>query len=108
MRHSINHLPKPKYLGANVKVELDLCNYATKADLKNGTRVDKLYFTKKTDLAKLDKLDKFVDKLDIHKFKNVRTYLSNLESKVDELDVDTLVPVPIDLSKLSDVVKQSC
>ena len=42
MRHSINHLPKPKYLGANVKVELDLCNYATKADLKNGTRVDKI------------------------------------------------------------------
>ena len=31
---------------------------------------------------------------------------SNLESKVDELDVDKLVPVPVDLSQLSDVVKQ--
>ena len=30
--------------------------------------------------------------------------LSNLESKVDKLDVDKLVPVPVDLSKLSDVV----
>ena len=31
---------------------------------------------------------------------------SNLESKVDELDVDKLVPVPVDLSQLSDVVKK--
>ena len=29
------NFPKPKSLGANVKVELDLSNYATKADLKN-------------------------------------------------------------------------
>ena len=28
-----------------------------------------------------------------------------MESKVDNLDVDKLVPVPVDLSKLSDVVK---
>ena len=27
------------------------------------------------------------------------------KSKVDKLDVDKLVPVPVDLSKLSDVVK---
>ena len=33
------------------------------------------------------------------------TNLSNLKSKVDELDVDKLVPVPVDLSKLCDVVK---
>ena len=31
--------------------------------------------------------------------------LSNLKIKVDKLDVDKLVPVPVDLSKLSDVVK---
>ena len=31
--------PKPKSLEANVKLELDLCNYATKADLKNATEV---------------------------------------------------------------------
>ena len=37
--------------------------------------------------------------------KNVPTNLSNLKSKVDKLDVDKLVPVPVDLSKLSDVVK---
>ena len=32
--------PKPKYLGASVKFELDLPNYATKADLKNAAGVD--------------------------------------------------------------------
>ena len=37
--------------------------------------------------------------------KNVPTNLSNLKSKVDKLDVDKLVPVPVDLSKLSNVVK---
>ena len=37
--------------------------------------------------------------------KNVATNLSNLKSKVDKLDADELVPVPVDLSKLSDVVK---
>ena len=37
--------------------------------------------------------------------KNGPTNLSNLKSKVDKLDVDKLVPVPVDLSKLSDVVK---
>ena len=37
--------------------------------------------------------------------KNVPTNLSNLKSKVDKLDVDKLVPVPVDLNKLSDVVK---
>ena len=30
--------------------------------------------------------------------------LNNLKSKVDKPDVDKLVPVPVDLSKLSDVV----
>ena len=34
------YFSKPKSLGANVKVELDLSNYATKADLKNDTGVD--------------------------------------------------------------------
>ena len=36
---------------------------------------------------------------------NVRTNLRNLKSKGDKLDVTKLVPVPVDLSKLSDVVK---
>ena len=42
----------------------------------------------------------FIDKL-----KNVPTNLSNLKSKVDKLDVNKLVPFPVDLSKQSNVVK---
>ena len=37
--------------------------------------------------------------------KNVPTYLSNLKIKVDKLDVDKQLPVPVDLCKLNDVVK---
>ena len=37
--------------------------------------------------------------------KNVPSNLSNLKSKVNKLDVNKLVPVSVDLSKLSDVVK---
>ena len=60
--------------------ELDLSNYAPKANFKNVTGADISEFVKKTDLA-------------------------NLNSYVDELDVGKLVPVSVDLSKLSDVVK---
>ena len=38
-----------KSLGRRVKVELDLSNYATKADLKNATGVDSSKFAKKVD-----------------------------------------------------------
>ena len=41
------YFPKLNSLGANVKVELDLSNYATKADLKNATDVDIQDFAKK-------------------------------------------------------------
>ena len=41
------YFPKPKSLGENLKVELDLSNYATKADLKNATGVDTSDFAKK-------------------------------------------------------------
>ena len=41
------YFPKPKSLGANVKVELDLSKYTTKADLKNVTGVDTSDFAKK-------------------------------------------------------------
>ena len=40
------YFPKPNFLGANVKVELSLSNYATTADLKNATDVDSLDFAK--------------------------------------------------------------
>ena len=88
------YFPKPKSFGAKVKVELDLSNYATKADLKNAT-FDTSSFAKKTNLANL-KPD--VDKLDIDKLKKVPTKLNNLKSKVDKLDVDKLVPVSVDLN----------
>ena len=96
------YFPEQKSLGGRVKVELDLSNYATKSDLKNGTGVDTSSFAKKTDLVNLES---DVDKLDIDKLKNVPTNLNNLKSKVDKLHVDKLVPVPADLSKISDVVK---
>ena len=37
--------------------------------------------------------------------KNVPTNLNSFKSKVDQLDVDKLPPAPVDLSKLSDLVK---
>ena len=45
--------------------------------------------------------------LDVDKLKNVPRNLSNLKSKVDKLDVNKLVPVSVDLSKLSNVVKNN-
>ena len=57
-----------------------MSNYATKTDLKNVTHVDTSSFALKTNLA-------------------------NLKTEVDKLDIEKLVPVPTDLSKLSNVVK---
>ena len=51
----------------------------------------------KVDLANL--------KSDEGKLKNVSKNQNNLKSKADELDVDNLVSVPVNLSKISDVVK---
>ena len=64
----------------NINVKVDLSNYATKTDLKNVTHVDALSFPLKANLA-------------------------SLKTKVDKLDINKLAPVPIDLSKLSDVFK---
>ena len=66
--------------GRNINVKVDLSNYATKTDLKNVTHVDTSSFALKTNLP-------------------------NLKTEVDQLDIDKLVPVPVDLNKLSDVVK---
>ena len=41
------YFPEPKSSGRRMKVELDLSNYATKADLKNATGVDTSNFAKK-------------------------------------------------------------
>ena len=97
------YFPKPKSLGENVKVELDLSSYVTKADLKNGAGVDTLYFGYETDFANL-KSD--ADKIDIDKVKNIPCNSRNLKRKVEKIDVYKLVLVPVDLNKLSDVVKK--
>ena len=85
-----------------MKAELDLSNYAAKADLKNAIGVDTSKFAKKIDIASL-KPD--VDKLDIDKLKTLPTNLSNSKTKVDKLDVDKLIPVLVDLIKLNYLVK---
>ena len=64
----------------NIKVELDLHNYATKDDVKNVTHVDVSSYATKTNLAAL-------------------------KSEVDKIDVDKLKTVPTDLAKLRNVVK---
>ena len=96
------YCPEPKSLGGRVKIELDLSNCATKADLKNATGVDTSKFATNVDLANLKSN---VDKLDIDKLKSVPTNLSNSKSKVGKLLnklvklVNKLVPVPVDLGK---------
>ena len=67
------YFPEQKSLGGRVKVELDMSNYATQADLKNATGVDTSKLAKKVDLAHLksnvDKLD--IDKLELERFELV-------------------------------------
>ena len=96
------YFPEPKSSGGRVKIELDLSNYATKADLKTATGADTSKFTKKVDFVDL-KSD--ANKLDSDKLKNVPTNLSNLKSKVDKLDVEKLAPVPVYLSNSNVAVK---
>ena len=60
--------PKLKSFAANLKVELDLSNYATKTDLNNAAGADTSDFLKYTDLARA-KSD--VDKLHTDKLKKV-------------------------------------
>ena len=59
-----------KSFGRNIKVKVDLSNYATKADIKNISYVDTSSFALKTNL-------------------------SNLKTELDKLDIDKLVPVPV-------------
>ena len=60
--HMSEYFPELKSSGGRVKVEFDLSNYKTKADLKNVTGVDTSKFAKNDDLANLkchvDKLDR--------------------------------------------------
>ena len=68
---------------------------------KKKTGVDTSRYTKQVDLASLKSN---VDKVSTDKFKNVSITLNNLQSKFDKLNVDKLVPVPNNLSRLTDVV----
>ena len=75
------YFPKPyEPFGGDINVKVDLSNYATKTDIKNILHVDTSSVASKSNLA-------------------------SLKTEVDKLDIDKLVLVPVDLSKLSDVVK---
>ena len=100
----IKYFPEPKSSIGRVKVELDLSNYAKKADLKNATGVDTSKFARKVDLASLKSE---IDIWHIDKLEKVPTASSSLKNEADKLDVDNLKPVPIDLNKWSDVVKNN-
>ena len=64
-----------KSSSSNVKVELDLTNYATKTNLKNITHVDVSSFASKTNIAAL-KTE--VDKIDVNKLKTAPVNLAKL------------------------------
>ena len=68
------YFPKPSSHEENIKVKIDLTNYATKADIKNITNLDTSNFALKTNL-------------------------SILKTEVDKLDIDKLVLIPAYLSK---------
>ena len=74
------YYPPYKSSSNNIKVELDLANYATKTDLKNITHVDVSSFVSKTNLAAL-------------------------KTEVDKIDADKLKTTPADLAKLTNAVE---
>ena len=74
------YYPPYKSSSNNIKVELDLANYATKTELKNVTHVDVSSFASKTNLAVL-KAE--VVKIDADKLKTIPTDLAKLTSAVE-------------------------
>ena len=74
------YYPPYKSSSNNIKVELDLANYATKTDLENITHVDVSSFASKTNLAAL-KTE--VDKIDADKLKTTLTDLAKLTNAVE-------------------------
>ena len=73
------YFPPCRSFKESVSVRIDLSYYATKSDLKNVTHVNVSSFALKSNLA-------------------------SLKTEVDRIDVDKLKTVPVDLSKLSNVV----
>ena len=78
--YKMSYYPPYKSSSNNIKVKLDLTNYATKTDLKNITHVDVSRFASKTNLAAL-------------------------KTEVDKIDVDKLKITPVDLAKLTNAVE---
>ena len=79
------YFPKPKYLEANVKVELDLSNCAKKADLKIVTGVDTSDFAKMTDAKSVFLAKSDVYKLDIDKLiTQNNTKINEIEKKITD------------------------
>ena len=76
----MSYYPPYKSSSNNVKVELDLSNYATKNDLKNITHVDVSSFASKTNLAAL-KTE--IDKIDTAKLKTTPTDLAKLTNAIE-------------------------
>ena len=74
-----SHYFPPYETTSNIKVQLDLANYATKDGVKNITHVDVSSYATKTNLAAL-------------------------KTEVDKLDTDKLKTVPADLAKLTNAV----
>ena len=74
------YFPKPSNHKENIKVEIDLSNYATKKDINDFTHIDTSNFALKTNLA-------------------------SLKTEVDKLHIGKLATVAVDLSKLSNAVK---
>ena len=75
------YFPTPyEPFGRDINVKVDLSNYATKKNIKNISHIDISSFSLKSNLA-------------------------SLKTKIEKLDIDKLVPAPVDSSKLSDMVK---
>ena len=76
----MSYYPPYRSSSNNIKVKLDLTNYATKTDLKNITHVDVSSFASKTNLAAL-------------------------KTEVDKIDADKLKTTPTDLAKLTNAIE---
>ena len=75
------YFPKPyEPFGGDINVKVDLSNCSTKTNIKIISNFDTSSIALKSDLA-------------------------SLKTEVDKLDIDKLVSVPVELSKLSDAVK---
>ena len=76
----MSYYPPYRNFRNNIKVELDLSNYATQDDVKNITHVDVSSFAGKTNLAAL-------------------------KTEVDKIDTDKLKTPPVDLAKLTNAIE---